>query len=179
MSAVDLDTDADSLRLRTRPQADLASQRLVDTGTMTDADRQRTLGVEGIWVHDAFKVQGEYMRSTVDRYASADDFSGDSGYVSGLWNVTGETWGYKNGVIATGGPSEPSTGMVQLGVRYDAIDLDDGGVLGGEMSSWTAGVNWYWRSNYKFALNYVAVDSERRGVSDDPNILEARVQFFW
>ena len=179
LSAIDMDTDADSLRLRTRPQADLASQRLVDTGTMTDADRQRTLGVEGIWVHDAFKVQGEYMRSTVDRYASADDFSGDSGYVSGLWNVTGETWGYKNGVIATGGPSEPSTGMVQLGVRYDAIDLDDGGVLGGEMSSWTAGVNWYWRSNYKFALNYVAVDSERRGVSDDPNILEARVQFFW
>ena len=179
LSAVDMDTDADSLRLRTRPQADLAAQRLVDTGTMTDADRQRTLGLEGIWVHDAFKAQGEYMRTTVDRYASPDDFSGDSWYLSGLWNVTGETWGYKNGVIATGGPAEPSTGMVQLGLRYDAIDLDDGGVLGGEMSSWTAGVNWYWRSNYKFALNYVAVDSERRGVSDDPNILEARVQFFW
>ena len=179
LSAIDMDTDADSLRLRTRPQADLAGQRLVDTGTMTDADRVRTLGMEGIWVQDAFKLQGEYMRTTVDRYASPDDFSGDSWYVSGLWNVTGETWGYKNGVIATGGPDEPATGMVQLGLRYDAIDLDDGGVPGGEMSSWTAGVNWYWRSNTKFAINYVAVESERRGISDDPDILEARVQFFW
>ena len=130
LSAIDMDTDADSLRLRTRPQADLAGQRLVDTGTMTDADRVRTLGMEGIWVQDAFKLQGEYMRTTVDRYASPDDFSGDSWYVSGLWNVTGETWGYKNGVIATGGPDEPATGMVQLGLRYDAIDLDDGGVPG-------------------------------------------------
>ena len=47
------------------------------------------------------------------------------------------------------------------------------------MDSITAGVNWYWRSNYKFALNYVMVESDRRGVQDDPNILEARVQFFW
>ena len=179
LSAIDMDTDADSLRLRTRPQADLAGVRLVDTGTMTDTDRQRTFGLEGIWVQDAFKVQSEYMRTNVDRYASPDDFSGDSWYVSGLWNVTGETWGYKNGVIATPGPDEPGFGMVQLGLRYDEIDLDDGSVLGGEMSSWTAGVNWYWRSNYKFALNYVAVESERNGVGDDPNILEARVQFFW
>ena len=69
--------------------------------------------------------------------------------------------------------------MWQLGLRYDTIDLTDDAVVGGEMDSWTAGVNWYWRSNFKFALNYVAVDSQRRGVSDDPNILEARASFFW
>ena len=43
----------------------------------------------------------------------------------------------------------------------------------------TAGVNYYWRSNYKVALNYVKVSSDRRDVSDDPAILEARLQFFW
>ena len=65
--------------------------------------------------------------------------------------------------------------MWQLGVRCDTIDLDDGnvvasttggspsvsGVLGGEMDSWTFGVNWYWRSNFKFMLNYVMVDSTK------------------
>jgi phosphate-selective porin OprO/OprP len=179
LSAVDYDTDADTVRIRTRPQADLASARLVDTGNLTNTDRQQTLGVEGIWVQGPFKLQAEYMQSTVDRYSSPEDFTGSSGYVSGVWNVTGETWGYKNGVIATGGPDEPASGMWQLGLRYDTIDLDDGTVLGGQMDSWTGGVNWYWRSNTKFSLNYVMVESERRGVQDDPNILEARVQFFW
>jgi phosphate-selective porin OprO/OprP len=179
LSAVDYDTDADTVRIRTRPQADLAAQRLVDTGNLVASDRQQTLGVEGLWVEGPVKVQAEYMRSNIDRYHAAGDFTGDSWYVSGLWNVTGETWGYKNGVVTTGGPNEPASGMWQLGLRYDAIDLDDGSVLGGQMDSWTAGVNWYWRSNYKFALNYVMVNSDRRGISDDPSILEARVQLFW
>lgn len=179
LSAVDYDTDADTVRIRTRPQADLAAQRLVDTGNLVASDRQQTLGVEGLWVEGPVKLQAEYMRSNIDRYHAAGDFTGDSWYVSGLWNVTGETWGYKNGVVTTGGPNEPASGMWQLGLRYDTIDLDDGSVLGGQMDSWTAGVNWYWRSNYKFSLNYVMVDSERRGISDDPSILEARVQLFW
>jgi len=179
LSAVDYDTDADTVRIRTRPQADLAALRLVDTGSLVASDRQQTLGVEGLWVEGPFKLQAEYMRSTVDRYHAAGDFTGDSWYVSGVWNVTGETWGYKNGVVTTSGPAEPASGMWQLGLRYDTIDLDDGSVLGGQMDSWTAGINWYWRSNYKFALNYVMVNSDRRGISDDPSILEARVQLFW
>ncbi|KFN50339.1 OprO/OprP family phosphate-selective porin [Arenimonas composti] len=177
LSAAHLDAADGNLRLRARPQADLAGVRLVDTGTLA-ADAQTTLGLEGVWVQDSFKLQGEYLQSTVDR-GGLPDFSGNAWYVSGLWNVTGESWGYRNGVITTGLPGEPARGMVQLGLRYDAIDLDDGPVNGGQFDAWTAGINWYWRSNTKFALNYVAVDSERNGVSDSPNILEARVQFFW
>jgi phosphate-selective porin OprO/OprP len=52
-------------------------------------------------------------------------------------------------------------------------------VPGGKMDTWTAGVNWYWRSNFKFMLNYVGADSERAGVDDDPSIVEARVQFYF
>ena len=52
-------------------------------------------------------------------------------------------------------------------------------VTGGKESNWTVGVNWYWRSNFKFSANYVMVDSDRRGIQDDPNILEARASFFW
>ena len=69
------------------------------------------------------------------------------------------------------------------------------------MDTLTLGVNWYWRSNFKFMLNYVKVDSSRYFVrtpaspyavnpadnnklvnaviDDNPNILEARVQFYW
>jgi phosphate-selective porin OprO/OprP len=177
VSAVRLDAADGNLRLRARPQADLAGARLVDTGNLS-ADAQTTLGLETIWARDRFKLQGEYLRTTVDR-GPLPDFDGDAWYVSALWNVSGERWGYRNGVVTTGLPDAPASGMVQLGLRYDAIDLDDGPVQGGRFSSWTAGINWYWRSNTKFALNYVAVDAQRAGVSDHPNILEARVQLHW
>lgn len=179
LSYADYDTDADTLRLRARPDADL-SNRLIDTGNLTDTDRISTTGVEGMWVKGPMKVQAEYMASKVSRYgAGSGDFTGTGGYVSGLWNVTGETWSYKAGTPGTSLPDNPAAGMWQLGLRYDTLDLDDSGVLGGTMDTITAGVNWYWRSNFKLMLNYVKVGSDRRGISDDPGIIEARAQFYW
>ncbi|MCC8363646.1 OprO/OprP family phosphate-selective porin [Lysobacter sp. A6] len=209
----DYDTFADTQRWRIRPQADL-SNRIVDTGDMKNTDRVQTWGLESFYVHGPFKIQGEYMSSDTERYGTtATNFSGSAGYISGLWNITGETWGYKGGTPTTGLPTDPSKGMWQLGLRYDTADLNDGtivpregqsprilGALGGEMDAWTLGVNWYWRSNFKFMLNYVMVDSSKyigttsatyandpinngvafnRVVDDNPNILEARLQFYW
>jgi phosphate-selective porin OprO/OprP len=114
-----------------------------------------------------------------------------------VWNATGETWGYKGGTPTTPLPSNPGRGMWQLGLRYDTMDLDDGrvdpsgpapvvdGILGGKMSTWTVGANLYWRSNFKFMLDYVKVDSSRYSntalatLDDNPGILEARAQFYW
>jgi hypothetical protein len=149
-----------NFRYRVRPDADLATGRLVDTGTFTDIDDQLTMGFEGMWVHGPFKLAGEYMQNDVSR-KSHDDWTGDSWYLSGVWNITGETWGYKAGVHTTPYPNEPNLGMWQVGVRYDQTDLDDGNVKGGEEGNWTVGLNWYWRSNFKFMVNYVMVDSEK------------------
>lgn len=198
LSYVNYDTDADTLRLRARPDADLASVRLVDSGNLTNTDRIGVIGGEAMWVTGPFKTQAEYYNAKVERYGASDNYTSDGWYLSGVWNITGETWGYKAGVPTTPLPNEPASGMWQLGVRYDSIDLNDGdlvarpvgaplvdGVLGGKMSTWTVGANWYWRSNFKLALNYVMVDSSkyssttRGNVSDKPNILEARAQFYW
>ena len=180
-------------RFRVRPDADLTGARLVDSGQFTDADRIRTVGLEAFWVHGPVKLQSEMMKTDVGRTAH-QDYSFDSFYVSGLWNLTGETWGYKDAVVTTGLPNEPASGMWQLGLRYDKVDLNDGsftapstvtGVLGGEESNWTVGVNWYWRSNFKVALNYVKVSSERYNstkklfVEDNPSIIEVRTQLYW
>ena len=73
----------------------------------------------------------------------------------------------------------------QVGLRYDTVDLDDGLVRGGTEDNWTVGVNWYWRSNYKFSANYVMVDSSKYSSSikdfqdDNPDIFEFRAQLFW
>lgn len=178
LSYVDHDTPADTLRLRARPNADLTPVRLVDTGSMTDTDRVSTLGAESFWVYGPFKLQGEYMTTSVDRMAT-QDFAGTGGYLSGVWNITGQTWGYKGGEPALQVGDATGAGMWQAGLRYDVLDLNDNAVSGGRMETWTAGVNWYWRKHFKFVLNYVLVDSERAGVDDNPNITEARMQLYW
>lgn len=167
-------------RFRARPGADLAGARLVDSGQFTDADRIATLGAEFVWVGGPLKLQAEAMRTTVDRNLAPDyDFA--SAYVSALWNLSGETWGYRNGVVTTGLPDAPGAGMWQLGARFDRVDLDDEGVFGGEESNLTLGINYYWRSNFKFMANYVAVEAERGAMAaeDDPDIFELRAQFHW
>ena len=98
-SLLDYDTSNDTQRWRIRPDADLATQRLLDTGNITNADRIRTAGLEAAWVNGPIKLQAEYMRSKTSRTneSAGADFDADSWYVSGLWNLTGETWGYRGG----------------------------------------------------------------------------------
>ena len=171
-------------RFRVRPDADLAGTRLVDSGQFADADKITTFGGEAAWVKGPFKLQGVTMQTKVTRDLNPD-FSFYSYYVSGLWNLTGESWSYKAGNLVTTLPEDPSKGMWQLGARYDKVDLTHKFVTGGEESNWTLGVNYYWRSNFKFALNYVMVDSEKRAtiiaplIQDNPNIIEFRAQVYW
>lgn len=186
LSAISHDTRNDLYRNRQRPDADLANLRLVDTGDLRDADGVTTLGAELAWIDGPLKLVSEYMTSDIKR-ENNPDFGGDSWYVSGVWNLTGEKFTYKQGIYNTPLPNDPSKGMWQLGLRYDTIDLNDGMVNGGTQDSWTAGVNWYWRQNVKLMLNYVKVDADRdvrlSGVaspirmSNDPGVLEMRVQF--
>ncbi len=53
------------------------------------------------------------MTTTVTRDLTSN-FKGDSWYVYGVWNITGETWGYKGGRITTGLGNDPAKGMWQL-----------------------------------------------------------------
>lgn len=171
-------------RFRVRPNADLASQRLIDSGQFTDGDKITTWGGEAAWVSGPIKLQAEAMSTNMTRNFNPD-YGFDSYYVSGLWNVSGETWTYKSGNLNTTLPEDPSKGMWQIGLRYDHADLNDGFVTGGKESNWTVGANYYWRSNFKFSLNYVMVSSEKRAnifaplIEDNPNILEFRAQVYW
>lgn len=196
LAATNANTD-NAARWRARPDADLAGTRLIDTSTLANADKNSVVGAEAFWVHGPVKLQGEYMRETTSRTGGLDDFTGSGGYVSAVWNLTGETWGYKAGTPTTPLPNQPGSGMWQLGLRYDTMDLNDGnvidvagvptvdGVLGGKMNTWTIGANWYLRSNFKLAANYVKVSSSKYNgatnatLHDDPSIVEVRAQFYW
>jgi phosphate-selective porin OprO/OprP len=180
LSWADYDTRDAEMRWRVQPNMELTPVRLLDTGAMPAIDHVSVLGAEAFWVAGNVKLQGEYMRADAHRHVPADThFQGAGGYVSALWNPGGETWRYVDGLPVTPVGAVTNAGMWQLGLRYDAIDLDDGPVHGGRMRTWTLGVNWYWNAHLKFVLNYVAVQSRRAAVTDDPAITGVRVQFHW
>lgn len=186
-SLVDHDTVLDRYSLGIRPQADIALNNNATLGnlntisvSLADADRVQIAGLEAMYFNGPLKVMGEYMRQTVSRTTGRPDYESDGWYVSGLYTLSEDKFGYRGGIYTTAVPTDPVKGLWQLAARYDKLDANDGALLGGQQESWTVGVNWYIRSNFRLSMNYVMLDSSRvqSGVliNNDPNIVELRGQ---
>jgi phosphate-selective porin OprO/OprP len=166
-------------RVQSRPEADVTSTRLVDTGTFLDADKVNRWGVEGGWNSGPFNVMAEWQNFEVTRKVAAD-FKGTGGYVTASWFMTGESMTYRDGLFTPPLPNDPEKGAIQFTARWSTIDLNDGLVRGGSEDNFTVGVNYWWRSNYMVSLNYGLIDSERGAITnDEPRALTARVQLYW
>lgn len=186
-SLVDHDTVLDRYSLGIRPQADIALNNNATLGnlntisvSLADADRVQIAGLEGMYFNGPLKVMGEYMRQTVSRTNGRPDYESDGWYVSGLYTLSDDKFGYRGGIYTTAVPNDPVKGLWQLAARYDKLDANDGALLGGQQESWTVGVNWYIRSNFRLSMNYVMLDSSRTQsgvlINNNPNIVELRGQ---
>jgi phosphate-selective porin OprO/OprP len=173
------DPDDNTAAFDSTPESHLANDYL-DTGAIADADgTQVTYGAEAAGVFGPFSVQGEYMRTMLDRSGAGNaEFPG--WYVFASWFITGEHRAYKasDGVFDRVSPnhnflSDGGWGAWELAARYSSLDLDDAGVTGGEMDDVTAGVNWYLYPNARVMLNYIYANPESVG---DANIFQTRFQ---
>lgn len=168
----------ESARFRARPESYATEVRLVDTGTLAGADDLLTLGAEAAWARGPVLLQAEYFASEHGREGN-DDASFGGGYVAAGWVVTGERREYKRhtGVFGAVQP-DGDWGAVELVARYSRLDLEDGGITGGEESNVSVGVNWWWNENCRLMVDYVAVDAEpnRNGVDESPSLVQARLQ---
>ena len=177
-SAVRYDALGNRFTLTARPQVDITNFNGL-SATLADADDTTVLGAEAMYYRGPLKVMAEYLRSDTRRF-SGPDYGADGWYVSGVYTLGDELFGYRGGIYTTAVPSDPVRGMWQLAARYDHADANDGAVFGGKQSSWTVGTNWYIRSNFRLSLNYVMVESSRvqSGVliDNNPDILELRGQ---
>jgi len=176
--------DYDALRYRERPEARADGNRLVDTGTISDVDTTMKLGVEAAYQAGSFHMVAEYFSVDVDRNTGEDPtFTGY--HIYGVWNITGEKRGYRNGIFRGLKPGSPDRGAWELALRYSSLDLEDAGFQGGTQDNITLGVNYYPNANVRFMLNYIMVDIEDSGATvggvvvgdESPNILIGRAQY--
>ena len=176
--------DEEEIRFNSRPESHFTDIRFLDTDKIEDVDSMTKYGFESAAVYGPFSIQGEYIRTGLNRDREMENPQ-FSGYYAALgWFVTGESRPYDSdeGVFERLKPKR-TLGAVELGARYSAMDLTDKEISGGEQENFTLGVNWYLNSKVRFMVNYIWVyndaeadaDGDALG-NDDPKILQTRFQ---
>jgi len=167
-----------SARISTAPEAGLTPVRLVDTGSLSNADHVERSGLEGLWIGGPWSVQAEDLHENVSRFGGKPDFSASGFYVFGSWILTGESRLYAGGNVGNIKPKGP-WGAWEVLLRYSELDLNDGIIQGGKEHDWTLGANWYLTQHFKFQANYIWATSDKGNLSIDPRIFELRAQIYF
>ena len=176
-------------RYRARPFVHTTDVRLVDTGLL-DIASERGLGLEGAVLAGPFHAAGEAFWQRVKRSTAADPtFFG--GYAEvGMVLTPGDTRGYKDGAFDRLKPSKPinagGIGAIEVNARYDYLDLNDAGIVGGQQKTALIGLVWAPIDYIRITANYgkVWVDDARvaaangdRSYSADTFGLRTQVDF--
>jgi len=153
----ELSDDAGTVRYRARPFSHTADTRLIDTGTIL-ATGERSFGAELAYVAGPFHATAEGHRITALR-PGLQNPSFQGGYVEvGMLVTPGDTTAYKDGVYDRIRPVRPITeggiGAIQVNLRYDRLDLNDGPIIGGQQETLGLGVIWIPVSSARLQANY-------------------------
>ncbi|TCM17347.1 phosphate-selective porin OprO/OprP [Novosphingobium sp. PhB165] len=145
-----------SVTYQSRPFIHTTDLRLL-SAPVSDARNELGLGLEAAWIKGRFHATSETYWQKVRRVGFADPtFNG--GYAEVGYMLTHDDTPYKAGVFERIRPHDGfdkgGLGAVQLNVRYDWLNLNDAGIVGGREQ--TAGISALWiPTDYvRFILNY-------------------------
>jgi len=138
--------DGATLRYRQRPGVHFSSDRFIDTGALA-ADGELGLGLEAAVISGPFHVSAETFWQTVDMTTAPIDPTFFGGSIeAGYFLTKGDRRGYKNGTFDRVLPANPvgegGIGSVQVNVRYDRLDMNDAGIIGGIQDGYSASIVW-------------------------------------
>lgn len=145
-------------RFRQRPAVHFTSLRFIDTGTL-DAQSETGLGLEAAVIAGPFHATGEAYWQRVDRPGALVDPTFFGAYAEvGLFLTKGDSRGYKDGKFDRTKPKkavgEGGIGAIQLNLRYDRLDLNDGGIVGGTQDGLLASLIWTPTDYTRFMVGY-------------------------
>ncbi|KQO60938.1 porin [Methylobacterium sp. Leaf91] len=193
-----LPRDESPLSLSSRSEAFLYARRFVDTGDIRDAASIARLGAELAYRSGPLLVSAEYTRTEIGRFDGGSPLSFQGGYVQASWVLNGDNRAYRmapdfngTGYAVFGGVKVAEAqritrggfGVFELGLRFSAIDLDDGGVRGGIERDGTVGLSWYPDTNIRIMADYVRSHTSpsalQNGRTIDADTFIGRFQLYW
>ncbi|MEL6830282.1 MAG: porin, partial [Pseudomonadota bacterium] len=180
--------DGTELRYRQRPLVHFTDNHFLDTGRFS-ATSELGIGLEAAAISGPFHVAIEGYNQKVNRPGALANpsFLGGSAEF-GYFLTKGDTRGYKIGKFDRVKPTNPvgegGTGAVQVNLRYDYLDLNSEGVIGGTQDSLQASLIWTFTDYTRILLNYgllsydnAAFPTATGDTSYDVHVFGARAQF--
>ena len=157
----DLNDAADSVRYRQRPAIHATDVRFIDTGEILGAEKETGYGLEAAGIFGPFHVASEAYWQKVGREGGLADPTFFGAYVEAGYFLTGEKRGYKAGKFDRVKVNKPfgegGLGAFSVNARWDYLDLNDEGIVGGTQNAYQASLNWKPSDYVLFGLNYAHI----------------------
>lgn len=164
-----------SFRYGENAETEINRKKYIDTDWVTDCDTKTILGFELAYAYKNYRVQGEYITTTVNRNPDAvpegeTKYKLHGYYVSGSWLVNNGSYYYNMGDAEFSQIDfmDNQKGAFEVAVRYSFMDANtfkDGEDVpwmpGGSGETYTLGLSYYFNYNVKIMLNYAYVNHDR------------------
>lgn len=168
----------DSVRLSGKPEASITQDYLnpPDIGS-TRYNLVTNYMIGGLY--GPLSIQAAYREARPHQYRGTLNLDAMYGQIS--YFLTGEHRQYRpaSGDFGAVRPNqdfnlqENGTGAVALAFRYSKLDLNDGAYHGGQLTDYTAGLNWYLNPNARIIVNYLISEVANGGRG---HLLQTRFQ---
>jgi len=180
----------DSLRYRQRPLVHFTGTRPINTGYIS-TDSEFGAGLESGVIAGPLHAVSEAFWQTVNRPGVLDDAKFFGGYAeAGVYLTGGDRRGYKGGKFDRTKPRSPvgegGLGAIEVNLRYDYLDLNDGSISGGMQNGYFASLVWIPTDHTRLLINYgrqeyddavFALPSGSRSISADVFGIRGQIDF--
>lgn len=144
-------------RYRQRPFVHVTDTRFLATPALA-VEKETSYGIEAATIHGSLHTAGEVHWLRADRAGSAETPTFFGAYAEAGYFFTGETRGYKDGQFDRTKVLKPvgdgGMGAIQANLRYDYLDLNDAGIVGGTQQGLAASLIWIPQDYVRLLLNY-------------------------
>lgn len=148
----------DTVRYRVRPFIHTPDIRPIDTGRIAAAG-ETGYGLEAAYIAGPFHAAAETRWQRVGRSGGPDPTFFGYSIEAGLFLTQGDTRGYGEGAFKRTKPARPvghggGFGAVQVNARYDFLDLNDAGIVGGRQEGYELSLIWTPTAYTRLIANY-------------------------
>lgn len=151
-----------SARYSTRSLSSINRKKYLDTDLIPNLSHSTLMNFEAAFYYKGFSVEGEYVMNQTHRNNNLETLNFGGYYVQGSYLLFGGTKAYNK---SEGEFTQPNIGKswgdVELGFRYDYVNLNNKDIYGGAGEGITAGLTFYTNRNVKVQLNYSYVNHDR------------------
>lgn len=154
-------------RYRQRPFVHTTNTRFLATPGLR-VEQETSYGLEAAMIRGPLHAAGELHWLEANTLTPGLEPRFFGGYAEVGYYLTGETLGYRGGRWDRTKVLKPvgggGIGAVQLNLRYDHLDLNSDGIVGGTQQGYLASLVWIPQDHVRFYLNYGRLEYENAAV---------------